>query len=212
MVVLKDLGIEKTKSGHKKRFVIAKCECGNDFKVALNSIKSGNTKSCGCGSHRKKPLTSYKLYWVLQNMKTRCYNQNREFYYLYGGRGVKICKTWLDDPMSFIQWSLDNGYKKGLYIDRINPNKNYSPKNCRYVDASLNAINTRLLQSNNNSGYRGVSKHVTKLGVIRWRSRISYKNKVISLGVYNTKQAAGLAYNNYIDLNNLEHPKNNIKK
>jgi len=212
MKIIKDLGIEETKSGHRKRFVIAECGCGKNFKVALNAIKTKNTKSCGCGIHRPKPMTSYSQYWVFNDMKRRCYDTKREYFHLYGGRGIKVCEEWLKNPMSFIEWSEENGYKKGLYIDRINPDGNYEPKNCRFVDSRINATNTRLLSFNNKSGYRGVSKHIKRNGDIKWRSRISVNNKLLSLGIYNTRKEAAIAYDTYVISNNLEHPTNILRK
>lgn len=212
MEIIKDLGIHITKAGYRKRYVLAKCKCGKEFKVIKNAIVTGNTKSCGCGINRVKPNTSYKAYWVLQDMKKRCYAKYSDYYHLYGGRGVSVCQEWLNDAKLFIDWCNDNGYKKGLYIDRINPNGNYNPLNCRFVDARLNATNTRLLGINNNSGFRGVSKHITRAKKIKWRSRITYNKKIISLGVFDKKEDAAIAYDNYVIKNKLEHPINFKKK
>ena len=208
MDIIKELGIQQTNSGHKKRFVIARCKCGKEFKVAKNAINSGNTKSCGCSINRKKPLTSYPQYWVLQDMKKRCYNKNQQYYYLYGGRGIIVCDEWLKNPKAFIDFTIDKGYKKGLYIDRIDPNGNYQPSNCRFVNSRVNATNTRLLGKNNKSGYRGVSKHKNHKGKTQWRSRITYKGDIISLGVYETKIEAANAYDEYVLKHNLGHPTN----
>lgn len=211
MDIIKDLGIELTKSGHKKRFVLARCDCGNTFKVALNSIKTGNTRSCGCYINRKPTLTSHPAYNLLKDIKSRCYNENREYYYLYGGAGIIVCDEWKYNSKSFLEWCDNNGYKRGLYIDRINPKGNYEPSNCRFVDAYINSVNTRLLSINNKSGFRGVSKHVYKNNV-KWRSRIAVKNKKISLGVYNTKIEAANAYDNFVIKNKLPNPINSINK
>jgi len=210
MDIIKNLGVKLTKSGYRKTFVIARCKCGKEIEVSENAIKSGNTRSCGCGYFKKRPLTSYKAYWLLQDMKKRCYNKNSTYYYLYGGRGISVCKKWLQDPKSFIDWCNANGYKKGLYIDRINPDKNYEPLNCRFVDARINATNTRLLSKNNKSGYRGVSKHKTSSNKTKWRARITHKGKVISLGVYDDKKDAAKKFNEYVIKNKLEHPLNKI--
>lgn len=160
---------------------------------------------------KKKTLTSYSQYWLLQDMKKRCYNKKFKYYYLYGGRGIGICDDWLQNPRKFVDWCILNNYKKGLFIDRIDPNGNYNEKNCRFVDAHINAANTRLLGKNNNSGFRGVSKHKYK-NKIKWRARVSYKGNIISLGVYEDKVSAAIAYNNYLDENKLDYyPRNKIK-
>lgn len=64
------------------------------------------------------------------------------FYNRYGGRGISICDDWLNNPMSFYMWSIENGYSPGLQIDRIDNNIGYFPHNCRWTTKTINARNT----------------------------------------------------------------------
>ena len=114
--------------------------------------------------------------------------------------------------MSFVDWAKNNGYKKGMFIDRINPNGNYEPSNCRFVNAIINARNTRLLSKSNTSGYRGVTRKKGNDGVVNWRARISINGKNVSLGVYKNKLDAAKAYNKYIIDNKTEHPLNKVSQ
>lgn len=203
--IITDLGIITTGSGHRKRFVIAKCPCGKVFKVALNALKTGNTKSCGCGINRQEPLYMQPEYRKLCEMKKRCHTPNFKYYYLYGGRGIKVCNEWLNDSWSFVKWARKNGFKKGLYIDRIDPNGDYTPENCRFVTPLESAKNKRLLSKSNTSGYRGVSKHIKRDGRIKWRSRITVNKQIISLGIYDSPKLVANAYDNYVIENNTGH-------
>ena len=75
-----------------------------------------------------------RLYDIWNHMKQRCNNPNCRRYNLYGGRGIKVCKSWNENFLNFFTWALRNGYKEDLSIDRINVNGNYKPANCRWVD------------------------------------------------------------------------------
>jgi len=96
-------------------------------------------------------LSKHPLYKVWIKIKDRLYNKNHEAYHLYGGNGVIMCKEWLHDPERFIRWALENGWKKGLQIDKdIIPRKLglqpkiYSPEMCSIVTSKEN---------NNNASY-----------------------------------------------------------
>lgn len=85
------------------------------------------------------------LYRRYQGMKAMCYNKNKNSYFNYGKRGIKVCNEWLGKNgfYNFLKWSIENGYKKELQIGRIDKNKNYSPDNCRWVDRKMNMNNRR---------------------------------------------------------------------
>ncbi len=82
------------------------------------------------------------LLYVLLAMKSRCYNPKHNSYPRYGGRGISICKEWLDNPESFYNWAKEHGHKPGLQLDRINNDLGYYPDNCRFVTPSQNQHNT----------------------------------------------------------------------
>jgi hypothetical protein len=76
-------------------------------------------------------------------MKMRCYNENNNDFKYYGGRNIKICNEWLNDFKVFREWAINNGYKEGLSIDRIDVNGNYEPNNCQWIELSKQARNRR---------------------------------------------------------------------
>lgn len=126
------------------------CECGNLIEVRLNTLTSGDTKSCGClqkevasKTHKKHGLSRDKIYQTYYHMKNRCYNRDSQAYSNYGGRGIKVCDEWLNDFKSFYDWATSNGYQDNLTIDRIDVNGNYEPNNCRWVDMKTQSNNKR---------------------------------------------------------------------
>lgn len=128
-----------------QKIVKARCCCGNIKEIYLSTIKSGNSKSCGCSIVRKIKHGASKssLYRVWNGMKERCYNPNFRQYMDYGGRGIQVDYFWRNDFTLFRYWAIKNGYKKGLELDRIDNNKDYTPLNCRFTTHKQNNRNKR---------------------------------------------------------------------
>ena len=135
-------------------------------------------------------------------MKARCYDRNRDRFKDYGGRGITVCDEWRNSYESFAKWAKENGYSDDLTIDRINNDKGYSPDNCRFTTAKMQARNTRKIHADNSSGYRGVSR---QSGSVGWRARIKADSGEIYIGSFKTALEAARAYDQYVIDNNLEH-------
>lgn len=84
------------------------------------------------------------------------------------------------------------GTPDGLCTDHINKNKlDNRRENLRSCTKAQNAINAKI-QSNNISGYKGVSWSKDKK---KWRSQIVFRQKAIHLGYYDDIRIAANAYN-----------------
>jgi hypothetical protein len=81
----------------------------------------------------KHGLVKHPLYRKWQDMKKRCYNPNVDRYKNYGALGIKVCDEWKANFLVFYNWSIENGWKEGLTIERLDNFKDYCPINCKYI-------------------------------------------------------------------------------
>ena len=88
------------------------------------------------------PYPKPKQVWA--NMVRRCTDPSDSSFRHYGGRGIKVCKKWLEYS-EFKKW-FDATYVEGLSIDRINNDKGYKPSNCRWATKSQQAKNKRFTE------------------------------------------------------------------
>lgn len=135
-----------------------KCDCGKYHEVLAYSLKNGITRSCGCFNIERAIETNTthgqantKLYGVWCAIKRRCYKAYDKRYKNYGNRGIVMCEEWKNNFQSFYRWSMANGYKEHLTIDRIDNNGNYEPSNCRWAtnkEQSRNKTNNHIIEYN----------------------------------------------------------------
>ncbi len=126
------------------------CECGKEIVVSGCHLRSGHTKSCGCffaeaisNANRVHGQSDTRLHNIWMGMINRCELPTFKNYANYGARGISVCKAWRQDFQSFFDWSVSNGYRNDLSIDRIDNDGNYEPSNCQWVTAKVQANNTR---------------------------------------------------------------------
>lgn len=119
-------------------------------------------------------------------MKERCYNIKNKQYNDYGGRGITVCKRWLD----FQNFYSDLGKRPSNKhsIERINNDGNYEPSNVTWATRKEQQRNQRKLQKNTPHGHKGVY-FING----RWIARIRPNYKTVHLGTFDTKQQAIMA-------------------
>lgn len=148
------------KNKNRKTYWNFLCSCGQIKVLRTDGVKSGHIKSCGCIKEKQNdknlhpPIISEvgniksnsivkSLYRRWYMMKDRCYNPENRYYKHYGGRGITVCDEWLYSFRNYYYWSMNNGFKIELEIDRRDNDGNYCPENCRFVTRKVNVNNRR---------------------------------------------------------------------
>ena len=173
LVAIKPMG----KSWRKYRWLYL-CDCGNEHVADhSNAKKAGH---CGCNlagkyipqlkhTHTMHGLSSYKEYGRWMGIRVRCFDPREPKYSCYGGRGITVCKHWVESFKNFFD---DMGTApQGTTIDRIDNNLHYScghcdeclkngwKANCRWATNSEQCNNTR---RNRLLTVDGITKTVTE--------------------------------------------------
>lgn len=140
------VAIKRTESFDRHAMWECLCDCGNISKVRSGSLTYGSINSCGCLNserliklHTTHNMSRTKFYHVWDRIIQRCTNPNEPGFYLYGGRGILVNPNWLkfegfrDDMYeSYLKHVAEFG-ENNTSIDRVNPNGNYEPSNCRWA-------------------------------------------------------------------------------
>jgi hypothetical protein len=148
--VIRFAGIMGTGKKINKRIFECLCDCGNVRLVDIAQLRHKDSNSCGCKTmpYKNQVVERYGVYhinlrFVYSSIIDRCGKKHHKSYKNYGGRGISVCEEWVKNWFSFYCWAMDNGWKKGLHVDRINNDGNYSPENCRIVTNAINSRNKR---------------------------------------------------------------------
>lgn len=139
-VVVLGYGGHERVSGTWQHLWIARCSCGHTWKVQTGNLRKGAVHRClGCArkrmrtaplarTHGQSGTVEYRLWF---HMCQRCSNRFDPCYPNYGGRGIMVCRRWVNSFQNFIS---DMGPRPSLdhYITRINQDRSFSPGNCQW--------------------------------------------------------------------------------
>ena len=125
-----------------------RCSCGKSKDILSWSLRSGNSRSCGCfvESHG---MTGTRFYNIWRGILNRCERRRWHLYKHYGARGIRLCKKWhifsnfKKDMYSSYLYHVKNFGESQTSIYRLDSKKNYYPSNTRWA--------TRHEQNNNTS-------------------------------------------------------------
>ncbi len=72
-------------------------------------------------------------------MKQRCINEKNQDYEMYGGRGITVSDRWLE--WKNFEADMEDTWKTGLSLGRIDNEKGYSKENCEWQTPEQQANN-----------------------------------------------------------------------
>ena len=176
------LAIEAT-GERKNRCMVwrCRCDCGNEALVPSNSLRSGNTCSCGCGQDSARRAGGHDL-------TGRCFGRLTAIAPLEkrsGGSVVWQCRCDCGKESRHSAKALLSG--RALSCGCLKLENDALQKSLHYIDGTCVEFveNMGRLRSNNTSGYPGL-----KLVRGRWEVRITFKKKSYYLGAYTDKDEA----------------------
>lgn len=127
------------------------CFCGKTTRVRGGHLRDGRIKSCGClnsemtktrsTTHGRTRTPEHRT-WV--NIRARCGDPKHISYKYYGAKGVKVSPQW--DAFSTFLRDMGMRPSKDHSIDRIDPDGDYAPGNCRWateIEQQNNRRNTK---------------------------------------------------------------------
>jgi hypothetical protein len=139
-----------------KQYITCVCACGNTTAVRADHLLSGKIRSCGClqkellaarnTTHGKacSGVRRSPEYRAWSAMNSRCHNQNDGRYKYYGGRGIKVHRSWRT-PAGFLRFLEHIGPRPGpeYSLDRKCNKGHYAPENVRWATKTEQARNRR---------------------------------------------------------------------
>lgn len=101
---------------------------------------------------KKHGLSKHPLYKTWNNVTQRV--KSNKYY-----QDINVCNEWLNF-IDFYNWSINNGWEKGLTIDRIDNSVDYKPSNCRWITHKEQMRNT---SRNKYFEYKGKSLMIVEI-------------------------------------------------
>lgn len=171
------------------------CFCGKTFIVDANRLKQ-NTSFISCGNNEyHNIITNYEkktfshIFHTYRGYMGRVFNENNQDYQNYGMRGITVSDDF-KNYYKFKEWAINNGYKEGLSLDRIDVDGNYSADNVRWATGQEQALNKR------HSFDKNVGIHRAKSG--KYKASVKRNQKVTHLGTFDTFDEAYQARQKFI--------------
>jgi hypothetical protein len=132
--------IRQTQNIGQLRAFVCSCDCGCELIVALKSMRSGNTLSCGClrsrlvaqknfkhGQSKRDRRTKEYIAWKAMHQRCRGTSGSER---LYVKRGIQVCERW-NEFQNFID-DMGSSPSENHSVERKNNDLGYTPGNCKW--------------------------------------------------------------------------------
>lgn len=169
------------------------CDCGKIKPVRKQYLTRGTSRSCGCLERElsraratKHGYCGTKEYNAWIEMKRRCLNPNFNGYAYYGGRGITIQDSWMEDFENFFN-DVGEAPSDEFSLDRIDSNGHYTKGNVKWSTRSDQNKNQRKLSGSSRFKYTRYHKQSGK-----WISSIWVEGKIVHLGQFETEEEAAI--------------------
>lgn len=116
------------------RYWICQCVCGRFFDALGESLRNGNTRSCGCQPRKKQLSVAHRIWCQIYGA---CYLPGSRRYKDYGLRGANMAHSWKYSPEAFEKWyrmSLMSFRGADPTLIRLGPSQEFSETNCILVE------------------------------------------------------------------------------
>ncbi len=146
----------RSRPGRVRSRWLCRCECGSEKVVLAQSLalamrsSSGGSRSCGCLAVMRATRHSHAAggrptpeYMAWSAAKKRCENPRNASYANYGARGISMCPAWSQNFEVFLR-DIGPRSSPAHSLDRINPDGDYEPDNCRWALPDVQARNRRV--------------------------------------------------------------------
>lgn len=187
------------------------CDCGNITSVTGSRISLGKTKSCGCLAKTNSAMNEGKtlhgmsrtsVYRAWMDAKSRCLDVEHRQYEYYGGRGIRMQESWVNDFPAFYDYIGDKPTPLHS-LDRIDNDLDYCEGNVRWA-TKLEQVANRGMSKSNKTGVTGVYLVVNPENGFehykaRWGPKGNLTNKSFSVEKYGKEGAFELAVKAHLE-------------
>lgn len=145
--------------------------------------------------------TSTPTYNSWRSMRNRVLYNSSDNHRFYKEKNISICQKWID---SFDVFVSDMGERpNGTTLDRINPDGNYEPSNCRWA--------TMRVQQNNKHGLTAIERDGEVKTIGEWGFELDLDEREMNT-VYRRHSAHGARTYNELFCNNLYSYRKSIEE